>query len=159
MKKGLMISFVALATMLLFVSGVMAQEKAATTTTTTAPAPVKEQKIEKFSGVIEKVEQPANEVVVQYHKDKLAFSVTDKSKIMEGKKELTLNDLKKGMWASVKYEKEGNKLLAQSLSVTMPKVAKKEMTSQTKTEMAPAAQKEMSAPSQTKAPEPGSVKK
>jgi hypothetical protein len=46
---------------------------------------------------------------------------------MEGKKEMPFSDLKKGMWASVEYKKEGNKLIAESISVSMPKVEAKQV--------------------------------
>ncbi len=112
-----------------FVSGAMAQQKPAPATTP------QETKLEKFSGVIEKVDEATKDVLVQLHKEKMTFSMGDKTKIIEGKKELPFTDLKKGMWASVEYQKEGNKLLAQSISVSMPKVeAKKEIPSEVKKE-------------------------
>jgi hypothetical protein len=53
--------------------------------------------------------------------------MSDHTKIMEGKKEMPFTDLKKGMWASVGYKKEGNKLVADSMHVSMVKMpAKKE---------------------------------
>jgi hypothetical protein len=65
----------------------------------------------------------------------MTFSMADHSKIMEGKKEMSLSDLKKGMWASVEYKKEGDKLMAESISVSVPKVmAKKETPSEVKKE-------------------------
>ena len=58
----------------------------------------------------------------------MTFSLTDKTKIMEGKKELPFSDLKKGMWASVEYMKEGDKLMASMVSVSPPKeMMKKEV--------------------------------
>ena len=48
---------------------------------------------------------------------------------------LLLIALKKGLWASVEYRKEGDKLMAESMSVSMPKVmAKKEARSEVKME-------------------------
>ena len=58
------------------------------------------------------------DVVVQYHKDKMSFSVGDKTTFFEGKKELKLADLKTGLWASVEYTKEGNQMFAQSIHVS-----------------------------------------
>ena len=112
-------SIVALAVSVAFVSGVMAQQKPA------PAAPSQESKLEKFSGVVEKVDEAAKDLLVQFHKEKMTFSMGDHTKIMEGKKELPFTDLKKGMWASVEYKKEGNKLIAESISVAVPKVEAK----------------------------------
>ncbi len=131
MKKTILISILALAISVAFVSGVMAQQK---------PAPVQtpatqESKLEKFSGVIEKVDEATKDVVVQFHKDKMTFSLGDHTKIVEGKKELPFNELKKGMWASLEYKKEGDKLMAETINVSMSKVsAKKETPSEVKKE-------------------------
>ena len=131
MKRTLLMGVIALAVSVLFVSGVMAEQKP-------APAPVtapQESKLEKFSGVVEKVDETNKDVLVQFHKEKMTFSFGDHSKIMEGKKEMSLSDLKKGMWASVEYKKEGEKMMAESISVSMPKVmAKKETPSEVKKE-------------------------
>ncbi len=130
MKRTILMSMLVLAVSVAFVSGVMAQQKPAT-----APAAAQETKLEKFSGVIEKVDETTKDVVVQLHKEKMTFSMADHAKIMEGKKELSLTDLKKGMWASVGYKKEGEKLMAESISVSMPMVqVKKEASSQVKKE-------------------------
>jgi hypothetical protein len=120
---------VALAVSVLFVSGVMAQQKPAPVTTR------QQSKLEKFSGVVEKIDETNKDVLVQFHKEKMTFSLGDHSKIMEGKKELTFSDLKKGMWASLEYKKEGEKLIPESIHVSMPKVmAKKETPSEVKKE-------------------------
>jgi len=125
MKKTILMSVLALAISVAFVSGVMAQQKS-------APAPVgtaqEAKKLEKFNGVIEKVDEATKDVLVQLHKEKMTFSLGEKTKIMEGKKELPFTDLKKGMWASVGYKKEGEKLMAESISVSMPKVEAKQVT-------------------------------
>ncbi len=152
MTKSLLKGLV-LAVPVVFVTGVMAQEKAATpgaakpapsstSAATTAPAPAtapasssaasaapasttQQEKMERFSGVIEKVDDAAKEVVVQFHKDKMDFAMNTGAKITEGKKELPFSDLKKGMWASVEYKKEGGKSVAESMSVSMPTSGKK----------------------------------
>ena len=130
MKKTILMSLVALAVSVAFVSGVMAQQKPVPQATT-----AQETKLEKFSGVVEKVDEATKDVLVQSHKEKMTFSLGDHTKIMEGKKEMPFTDLKKGMWASVEYKKEGNKLMAESMSVSMPKVmAKKETPSEVKKE-------------------------
>jgi hypothetical protein len=47
----------------------------------------------------------------------MTFSCVDKTRITEGKKDLTLADLKKGLQVTVKYVKEGGKLVAAKISV------------------------------------------
>ncbi len=131
MRKTILTSILALALAVAFVSGVMAQQKPAPAQT----APAESTKMEKFSGVIEKVDQASKDVVVQFHKEKMTFSLGDQTKIMEGKKEVSFTDLKKGMWASVEYKKEGNTLMAESMRVGMRNVmAKKEVPSEVKKE-------------------------
>ena len=117
MKKTILMSIVALVVSFAFVSGVMAEQKPAPQAATT-----QETKLEKFSGVVEKVDEATKDVLVQFHKEKMTFSTGEHTKIMEGKKEMPLSDLKKGMWASVEYKKEGDKLMAESMHVSMPKM-------------------------------------
>jgi Cu/Ag efflux protein CusF len=119
MNKKVLMGVLGLAVSLMFTSGLMAQEKASTA----AAAPLQEMKIEKFNGVIENVDTAKKDVVVEYHKDKMSFSVGDKTKVFEGKKELKLTDLKKGLWASVEYNKEGKQFLAQTIHVSPSKKA------------------------------------
>jgi hypothetical protein len=136
MKRTMLMGIVALTVSLLFVSGVMAQQNPAQTPLTTQ----QESKLEKFSGVVAKVDETNKDILVQFHKEKMTFALDDHSKIMEGKKELTFSDLKKGMWASLEYKKEGNKMIAESIHVSMPKAtAKKENPSEgaASTEKAP----------------------
>jgi hypothetical protein len=52
------------------------------------------------------------------NKEEITFTLGEKAKIMEGKKELSLNDLKKGTNVSAEYKKEGNKLTAESINVS-----------------------------------------
>jgi hypothetical protein len=131
MKSSKMLSLFAIALSMVFVSGVMAQQKPVTQTpTATAPSPAPESKMEKFGGVIEKVDLGAKEVVVQMHKEKMTFSVGDKTKFTEGKKDMSFGDLKNGQWVSVQYRKEGDKLMAEMISFGAAKtMAKKEETS------------------------------
>ena len=131
MKKTILTSLLALAISVAFVSGVMAQEKPAPAQT----APVEAAKMEKFNGVVVKVDETTKDVLVQFHKEKMTFSSGEHTKIMEGRKEMPFSDLKKGLWASAEYKKEGDKLMAESISVSMPKVmAKKETPSEVKKE-------------------------
>lgn len=142
MNKKVLMGILSLVVSVMFVSGVMAQEKssteaaspAAAAPSATAPAAAapagtaqaatpsaQMMKLEKFNGVIENVDMTKNDVMVEFHKDKMNFSVGDKTKIFEGKKELKLSDLKKGLWASVAYNKEGNQFLAQTIHVSSTK--------------------------------------
>jgi Cu/Ag efflux protein CusF len=131
MKRSSLTSLFALAISLAFVSGVMAQQKPAPAQT----APAEAAKLEKYNGVIEKVDGATKDLLVQFHKEKMTFSLGDHTKIMEGKKELSFTDLKKGMWASVEYKKEGNKLMAGLISVGTSKgPAKKEARAEMKKE-------------------------
>jgi Cu/Ag efflux protein CusF len=123
MKKTILASILALAISVAFVSGVMAESKPAPQATTAQGT-----KLEKFSGVVEKVDQATKDVLVEFHKEKLTFSLDDHTKIMEGKKEMPFTDLKKGMWASVEYKKEGNKLLVESMHVSMSKMPREKET-------------------------------
>jgi len=103
----------ALAVSLTFASGLMANEKAATAVT--APA----QKMELFNGVIEKVDMSKKDVVVEFQKDKMSFALNDQTKVFdEGTKVMKLSELKKGEWASVEYNKEGNERIAQIIHLS-----------------------------------------
>ncbi len=103
----LMISFA-------FVSGVMAQQKPAAT-----PAPASKPYIwGMFSGTVEKIDSAKKEVVVKQGKEEMTFSLSDKAKVTESKKELSFNDLKKGENVSIEYTKEGSNLTAESISLS-----------------------------------------
>jgi len=103
----------ALAVSLTFASRLMANEKAATAVT--APA----QKMELFNGVIEKVDMSKKDVVVEFQKDKMSFALNDQTKVFdEGTKVMKLSELKKGEWASVEYNKEGNERIAQIIHLS-----------------------------------------
>ncbi|HYQ60876.1 MAG TPA: hypothetical protein VEP29_07475 [Desulfatiglandales bacterium] len=113
MNKKILMGMMALAVSLTFASGLMANEKAATAVT--APA----QKMELFNGVIEKVDMSKKDVVVEFQKDKMSFSLNDKTKILDqGTKVMKLSELKKGEWASVEYNKEGNERIAQIIHLS-----------------------------------------
>jgi len=130
MKK--LILLVALLTLVAFVSGAMAQQKPAPAPAkpagTAAPAPTpapekKEMKMEKFAGMVEKVDEAAKAVVVKGKKDEKSFMVDDKTKITKGGKEMPFADLKKGMNVSVEYKKDGDKMVAVSIKAAAPKAA------------------------------------
>jgi len=135
MKK--MILFVAMLTLVAFVSGAMAQQKPApakpaTTAAPAAPAPAKPEapaKLEKFSGTIDKVDEMAKAIVVKGKVKKeekmMTFSVDDKTKITKGKASLSFADLKKDMHVSVEYKKDGEKMTAAAIKASAPKAAPK----------------------------------
>jgi hypothetical protein len=120
LKKTLKMSFVALAVSAAFASAGMAQQRPATP----QPAPA-QAKMEKFNGVVEKVDPANQEFVAQFHKETMAFSVGENTKFMEGSRNLPFGDLKKGMWANVEYQKEGTKWVANRVNVSMPKAETK----------------------------------
>jgi Skp family chaperone for outer membrane proteins len=136
MKK--MILLVAMLILVAFVTGAMAQQKPApakpaTTVAPAAPAPAKPEapaKLEKFSGVIEKVDEIAKAIEVKGKVKKeektLAFATDDKTKITKARKALPFADLKKGMSVSVEYKKDGDKMIAVTIKVSAPKAAPKE---------------------------------
>jgi Cu/Ag efflux protein CusF len=105
-----------LAVSVIFVAAVMAAEQKAPASATPA-AP----KLEKYIGVIERVDVARKDFAVKSGKEEMTFSLSDKTKITEGKKTLALTDLKKGQEVTVEYTKEGNKSVADMISVSAPK--------------------------------------
>ena len=125
MKK--MILLVTLLTLVAFVSGAMAQQKPAPAPAPAPTAPAKEEKpkIEKFTGVVEKVDEMAKAVVVKDKKGEKTFAVDDKTKITKGGNDIPLAELKKGTNVSVEYKKDGEKLVAVAIKAAAPKAAPK----------------------------------
>ncbi|HXZ35760.1 MAG TPA: hypothetical protein VEL68_07070, partial [Thermodesulfobacteriota bacterium] len=141
MNKRLLMSIVALAISLAFVSGGMAQQKptpAQPTPAQAAPAktaPAK-QTWEKFKGMIESVNEANKEVVVQAQKEKMSFLVGEHTKISQDSNKMAFSSLKKGMEATVEYKKEGNKMVAEWIDLSPSKAESKPAT-------APEVKKEM----------------
>ena len=134
MKKLILV--VALLTVVAFASGVMAQQKAAPAPAkpagtvapapAPAPAPAKPAKAEKFSGMVEKMDEAAKTVVVKGKKDDKTFMIDAMTKIMKGKKEMAMADLKNGTTVSVEYKMDGDKMMATAVKITgAPKAAPK----------------------------------
>lgn len=121
MKK--LILLMALLSIATFVSGLMAQG----TKSSPSPAPAPEKpsepalKLEKFKGVIDKVDEMAKSIVVKTKKEEKTFVINDQTKITKGKETLSFADLKPGMNVSIEYKKEGDKLIASSIKVAVPK--------------------------------------
>lgn len=124
MKK--LISLVCLLTLVAFISGALAQPKP-TEKPAPAPAPAapEKPKLEKFSGVVEKVDEVAKTFEVKHKVKKeektLIFAIDDKTKIIRGKETLSFADLKKGMRVSVEYKKDGDKVVAVTIKVAEAK--------------------------------------
>ncbi len=115
--KRVMLSVLAVAFSLIFVAAVMAAEQKVPAPASATPTPT----FEKYSGVIEKVDVAKKDFSVKSGKGAMLFSSTDKTKVTEGSKVLSFNELKKGQEVTVEYTKEGNKSVAQSVSVSPPK--------------------------------------
>ncbi len=114
--KRAMLTVMVLALSVIFASAVMAAEqKALAASTPVAP------KLEKYSGVIERVDVARKDFAVKAEKEEMTFSLSDKTKITEGKKTLALADLKKGQEVTVEYTKQGNKSVAEMVSVSATK--------------------------------------
>ncbi len=110
------LTVMALVVSVIFVAAVMAAEQESPASATPAAS-----KFEKFKGVVEKVDDAKKDILVKSDKEEMTFSLTDKTKVTEGKKELTFADLKSGLSVTVRYKKEGDKLVAFRVSVHMPK--------------------------------------
>ena len=132
MNKTTLMSIVALAISVAFVSVGMAQQTPAggqKPSTAQGPAAAVQKPVSgqtapakenwgKVSGVIENVNEATKEITVQTQKEKMAFSAGEKTKISEITTKLPFSDLKKGMSVTVEYKKEGNKSLAEWIDVT-----------------------------------------
>jgi len=121
--KGVLIVLVALMAMVSFVSGVVAQEKKAETT----PAPAAEKaKVEKpkaaksmkFSGMVATYEAGKMIKVKGAKEKEMTFDVAPDAKIK--------GEVKEGAKVTVRYKKEGDKMMATSISVAPAKKAKAE---------------------------------
>jgi len=89
------------------------------------PAPPAPVKLEKFNGVIAKVDEAAKSVVVTAKKVEKTFLTNEQTKILKGKETISLADLKSGMNVSIEYKKEGDQLIASMIKVAVPKAAPK----------------------------------
>ena len=100
---------------------------------TTSPVPEKakaeqtaNERMEKFAGTIERVEEVGKIFVVKGRKDTLTFTVDGKTKIVRGGKDMPFSDLKKEMGVAVDYKTEGDLKIAVSIRVAAPKVVPRE---------------------------------
>jgi general stress protein 26 len=87
-------------------------------------------KLEKFAGMIDKVDEMGKTIDVKgkvKKEDKtMTFATDEKTKITRGKDTLSLADLKKNMNVAVEYKKDGEKMIAATIKVAAPKAPKKE---------------------------------
>ena len=100
---------------------------------TTSPVPEKAktektatERMEKFAGTIERVDEVGKILVVKGRKDTLTFTVDDKTKIIRGGKDTPFSDLKKEMGVAVDYKTEGERKIATSIRVAAPKAVPRE---------------------------------
>ncbi|MGZ3595029.1 MAG: hypothetical protein ACXWMO_06640 [Syntrophales bacterium] len=114
MKKITLV--VALLTLVVFVSRVMAQWKS-------APAPAPPSILGKFYGDIKNVDAAAKTIVVARGKESKTFVVDEKTKITRGKDTLSLGDLKQGLNVTIEFKKETDKLIASTIKAAKPKGA------------------------------------
>ncbi len=126
MKRTLFAMASALVISVAFVSGVMAQQSTPPASQSAQGAPAKmEKSYTTFRGTIEKMDQGAKEIDVKKGNEEMTFTWSDQTKFMQGKKELTFSDLKKGEQISVVYTKQGDKLTAERIYVKMKTTAHK----------------------------------
>ena len=81
--------------------------------------------MERLSGAIKSVDAIAKSLVVVKGKAEKTFMVSADTKITKGKEALKLEDLKAGMDVSIDYKKDGDKMVAAAIKVSVPKAAPK----------------------------------
>lgn len=121
MKKTILL--VALITLVAFVSGAMAQGKPATAPAPAATKPAPPAQLEKFSGKIKSMDAMAKSIVVAEGKTEKTFVIVESTKITKGKDTVALADLKAGLNVAIEAKKEGEKLIAATINVVVPKAA------------------------------------
>jgi len=111
-----------------FASGAMAirkpgPEPAPEAAGSTAPGKPVLEKVERFSGVIEKVDGKEKIIVVKGKMMNggkiLTFVIANKTKITKGNTMMTPSDLKKDMQVSVEYKKGKDKMIAVAIEVSI----------------------------------------
>jgi len=120
MKK--LVLLVAVLTMVVFVSGVMAQQNPAPAPTPAPAEKAKPAKMERFSGMVDKVDEGAKTITVKGEKEEKTFTTDDMTKVTKGGKATMLGDLASGMYVSVQYRMEGDKMVASEVMGAVPKI-------------------------------------
>jgi Cu/Ag efflux protein CusF len=128
MKRAISAVMTLAISVILVIAVMAAEQKAPGSATPATP------KFEKYSGVVEKVDVAKKDFSVKSGKEEMTFSCVDKTRITEGKKDLTFADLKKGLQVTVKYIKDGGKLVAAKISVRTFKPAGAKETAPSSTE-------------------------
>jgi hypothetical protein len=102
---------------------------------TSSPSPEKanteqpaSERLEKFAGTIERIDEVGKLLVVKGRKDALTFIADDGTKIIRGGKEMPFSDLKREMGVAVDYRMEGDRKTAVSIRVAAPKAVPREKT-------------------------------
>lgn len=84
--------------------------------------------MQRFSGTIARVDEMGKMIDVKGRIKKeektMTFAIDDKAKITKGKEEMKMADLKEGTRVSVEYKKEGDKMIATAIKLSVPKAAK-----------------------------------
>jgi len=102
-----------------FVSASMAQPKPATTSSPT-------ERLARFMGVIEKVDEAAKAIEVKGKKpEPLTFLTDEKTQITIGGREASFGELKKALYVLVEYKLEGTKLIAVAITEGVPRVRRR----------------------------------
>ncbi len=104
-----------LAVSVIFVAAVMAAEQKTPASSTQAAS-----RLGKCSGMIEKVNVVNKDFSLKNGVEEITFSLSDKAKITEGGKTIGLADLKEGQEVTVEYTKEGNRSVADVVSISTP---------------------------------------
>jgi hypothetical protein len=90
-----------------------------------------EKKMEKFSGLIEKVDEMGKTIVVKGKRMKeektLTFVIDYKTKITKDRVTITIRELKKDMYVSIEYRKEMDMMIALAIEASAPKAGPKKM--------------------------------
>ena len=73
--------------------------------------------------MVESVDVAGKGFSVKSGKEEMTFSLSDKTKITGGQKTLALAELKKGQEVTVEYAKEGNRSVADMVSVSASKTS------------------------------------
>jgi hypothetical protein len=123
MKKTILL--VAFITLVAFVSGVMAQGKPATAPAPASTKPAPPAQLEKFSGKIKSMDAMAKSIVVAKKETEKTFVIDESTKITKGNETVALADLKAGTEVLIEAKKEGDKLIASTIKLSVPKAVKK----------------------------------
>ncbi len=119
MKRTILAVSFALLMSVPFVSGVMAESQKQAVPATSAPAIT----LGVFSGAIDRIDSSKKEIIVKLGNDEKSFYWSDHTKFMQGDKEKSFSDLKKGTNVTVEYNKEGTRLTAERIDIGMPKTS------------------------------------